>query len=366
MLSATFTPSQRIRFRARPRTHYTDSLRTLQAEFRRRGWHRPATGTLLLQWAVLLGLSFGGMAVFFLATSVLLQAVGMLLAGFGALGLSTQAHTASHGAVSRKKRFNRLLTYFGYPLLLGLPTTFWRHKHIATHHHAPNIDGYDDDINLMPLFAMTDEQAMRGGPLARFYYRRVQWLAFLLAIPFIALNTMAYAYVYLARKLVRKPTPAAWIDLGCLAGHGLLWIGLPLLFFPAGTVLLAYFLRVLLLGAGMFAVFAPAHFPHEALMAAPSQRHTEFVLRQTATTVNFRTGPIGRFLCAGVDFQIEHHLFAGFSHVYYPQMSILIREFCERHGYPYHTLGWGEALWKSLVVFLRPKPLVHKLTGPEA
>jgi fatty acid desaturase len=123
---------------------------------------------------------------------------------------------------------------------------------------------------------------------------------------------------------------------------------------------------MLLLSVGMFCIFAPAHFPHEAVVAAPSQRNAEFILRQTATTCNFRTGPIGRFLCAGVDYQIEHHIFCGYSHVYYPAMSELVRAYCERHGYPYRSLGWGEAILKSLIVFLRPKPLVQTLTRPAA
>ena len=37
-----------------------------------------------------------------------------------------------------------------------------------------------------------------------------------------------------------------------------------------------------------------------------------------------------------------------------------MRAYCERHGYPYRTLGWGEAIWKALLVFYRPKP-VHRL-----
>ena len=49
------------------------------------------------------------------------------------------------------------------------------------------------------------------------------------------------------------------------------------------------------------------------------------------------------------------------SHVYYPAMSRLVREFCERHGYPYRSLGWDEALLKSLQVFLNPKPVVKEL-----
>jgi len=35
-----------------------------------------------------------------------------------------------------------------------------------------------------------------------------------------------------------------------------------------------------------------------------------------------------------------------------------VREFCSKHGLPYRTLGWGEALWKSYRVFFFPKPVI--------
>jgi fatty acid desaturase len=85
------------------------------------------------------------------------------------------------------------------------------------------------------------------------------------------------------------------------------------------------------------------------------------VLRQTATTVNFRTGPIGRFLCSGVEYQIEHHLFPRISHVYYPELSPLVEQFCRERNYPYRTLGWFEAIWKSLATFYRLRPVVKNL-----
>ena len=113
----------------------------------------------------------------------------------------------------------------------------------------------------------------------------------------------------------------------------------------------------------MFATAAPAHFPAEARFLPTEghenqkdyRRHSDHVLLQTATTVNFRTGPLGRLLCCGAEFQIEHHLFPGVSHAHYPHMSPILQRFCEANGYPYLTLGWGEGIVESLAVFIRPK-----------
>jgi hypothetical protein len=83
-------------------------------------------------------------------------------------------------------------------------------------------------------------------------------------------------------------------------------------------------------------------------------------------TLNFRTSWLGRFLCSGLEFQIEHHLFPSASHVHLRRMSPLVRAFCEEHGLPHRTLGWGEAVWKSYLVFLRPKPVLRKLPTAES
>jgi fatty acid desaturase len=350
------------------RPHYTDSLKSLQKEFRRRGWHRRATGIILFQFGLVTALAFAGLALVVFSSAVVVMVAGMLLSAMGGLGIATQAHTASHGTVSRAKWLNRFLTYLGYPVLSGLSVTYWRNKHIVLHHKAPNVEGHDDDIRLMPLFALTQEQAQQGGRLARFYYRYVQWLVVLPAIALNAFNTQIYGWAYLLGALGRKESRSAaqWVDLGALTLHLVLFLGLPMLFFPPAQVLLVYVIRFACIGYAMFAAFAPAHFPAEAVIADRSQRRADYALRQTATTVNFRTGPIGRLLCAGVDYQIEHHLFPNHSHVYYPAMSKLVQEFCARHGYPYRTLGWGEGIVKSLLAFAWPKPLVQKLTKKAA
>src|SRR5947209_2795379 len=209
------------RTRKKRAEHYTDTIESLQREFRRRGWHRPATAILLRQYALVVVLSVGGMALFDFSSHWGWQVLGLIAGAFGALAVSTQAHTASHGTVSRMSWLNHFLTYLGYPVILGLPATYWRHKHIVVHHKAPNVHGFDDDINLMPLFALTEDEARRGGWLLRFYHRRIQWLVLLLTLPLIGYNTMLYGVAFLVQQLSHKKTraAAAWLDVGSLALH---------------------------------------------------------------------------------------------------------------------------------------------------
>jgi len=114
-------------------------------------------------------------------------------------------------------------------------------------------------------------------------------------------------------------------------------------------------LRSLLLGYAMFIAFAPAHFPKEAKLLDRKFKKSDFFSRQISGTINFRAGYIGNMICSGVDYQIEHHLFPNISHVYYPKLSKLVKEYCHKHGYEYKTIGWAEGVYKSLKVVFELK-----------
>ena len=157
----------------------------------------------------------------------------------------------------------------------------------------------------------------------------------------------------------RRRSAATFIDLACLLGHFVGWLVLPLAFFPWQLVVGLYALSMVATGVALFAILAPGHYPDEAACLSASERTAgTFFLRQTACTVDFRTGPFGALLCSGLQYQIEHHLFPTLSHVHYPKLAPLVRALCERHGLPHRTLGWGEAIVKSVRVFRRPKRVV--------
>jgi fatty acid desaturase len=256
------------------------------------------------------------------------------------------------------------LTYFGYPVFLGLSATYWRYMHIVRHHPAPNVLEMDMDHDLMPWFSIVRGQTEGMAGLRGFYHERLQWLVFPFALAFNGINMKRAGWGYLVKTL-RDPKhrrKAHVIDAGAMVLHYLVWIVLPMAFFPVLNVLLFYLLRLCLLGYAMFAVLAPGHFPEEAILLEKVDMDEEsFVLRQAATSINFRTGFLGRLLCSGLEYQVEHHIFPSLSHVYYPKVRPLVEEFCRDKGYPYRTLGWGEALWKSYQVFWRPKAVQPSL-----
>jgi linoleoyl-CoA desaturase len=70
--------------------------------------------------------------------------------------------------------------------------------------------------------------------------------------------------------------------------------------------------------------------------AAAGRLGTDWAVHQVQTTVDFARG--NRVLCwllGGLNFQVEHHLFAKVCHVHYPALSAVVEEGCREFGVRY-------------------------------
>jgi fatty acid desaturase len=238
---------------------------------------------------------------------------------------------------------------------------------VVLHHPSPNVVGVDGDADLSPWFAITVDEVHASSGLRRFYYEHLQFWLFPLALALNCFSIQMGGWAYLIRTLrhAKRRKSAAWIDLGAMILHYVTWIGVPLLFWPLPAVLGFYLLRNIMLGYAMYAILAPGHFPAEAQRTTEEVRHgADFFAVQTAGTVSFRTGLVGRFLCSGLEYQVEHHLFPNVSHVYYPEISIAVQEFCAEHGLSYRSYSWAMALWKSWEVLRFPQQVIRQANVP--
>lgn len=340
-----------------------ESISLLRQKIKALGYQKKATKKILYELMLHLIFAFGGIVIFVTSNNFLIQALGILLSTIGSLGVATNTHTSSHYATSDKKWVNELLTYFGYPLFLGLSATYWWHKHVVLHHPTPNIMGVDEDADIMPWFALNEDQVNQTSGIMSVYYKNLQWIVFPLALALNGFSVQKDGWLHLMRQL-RDPIlrkTAHWLDLVILLLHWTVWLFIPMVFLPATAVLSFYALRIGLMGYAMYFAFAPAHYPTEAICAQSHNATADYIMRQTTTTINFKWGFICRFLCSGVDYQIEHHLFPDISHVYYPQISQLVEQFCQKNGYPYRTLSWGTAIWKSWMVLRSPKQVATNI-----
>jgi linoleoyl-CoA desaturase len=334
-----------------------DGLAALRAEFTARGWNRKAPLAVLGELLVHVVLGVSGYAAFLLGDEAWIRWGGMAICVYGSLGVATNTHTSTHYGTSDKRWVNDLFSFFGYPFFLGLGLTYWRNSHIVLHHTSPNVMGVDPDAAFMPLFATTDAEVASVSGWRRRYFERHQ-LSILLAVLWLhTFKRQARSIVYAVKALMdpERRRVDHGIDLMCMALYWVAWVIVPSFFLSPSELLWANFVRIFGIAYPLFAILAPAHYPEEAGCVRKGEWKKDFLALQTISTINYRTGPVGGFICSGLQYQIEHHLFPSYSHVYYPKMAPLVQAFCERHGYPYRTLGWLESLLKVFLVFARPK-----------
>lgn len=336
---------------------------SLYLEFQALGFMQKATGRIVLELAAAVATCLAGCALFWLVTSWPFEVIGILIATVGMIAVGTNAHTSSHWATHANRRVNEALSFFGFTFILGLSSTMWYQRHVRIHHPAPNVVHADCDGDLMPWFALTEEQLARASGWRRFYHLHLQFWLFPFVLAANAFNMQLSGWKFVFRNLRSPKTRSVshWSDLACLIGHYLFWIVLPCTFLPIGAVLTCYGARVLLMSYAMFAVLGPGHYPAEATRLDGKLQGVDFALLQAASTVNFTGGLLASLTCSGLQYQIEHHLFPQVSHVHYPRMAPLVRAFCERHGIPYRSYPWHVALWKSWYVMKRVAPVTPDL-----
>jgi len=341
---------------------FQEEMSWLKKEIKRRGYYRKQPGRMVAERLSFFLVQLLGIGGYWLTDHLSVKVVAVLLLTAGVLGGAAHTHTASHQGLFRSRWLNNLTVFLGYPFQIGLSATHWWNKHIVIHHPNPNIHGVDEDIDFMPYFALTQEDLKKVSGVRRVWYQW-QWLIFPASLSLTFANMQLAGWKHLLPVLFDKQhrKPIHWLDLASLVGHYTCFIILPSLFLPVFDVLLFYVIWLLLTGFGAYGLLAPGHFPAEASVFTAEAVEDNVYLQQLATTVNFRAGWLGNWFCCGLNYQIEHHLFPGVSHQFYPAINKLLRPLCQHHGYPHQTLGWGEALWKSYLAIVRPKPVYTDL-----
>jgi fatty acid desaturase len=254
---------------------------------------------------------------------------------------------------------DRTLAYFCFTLVHGVSSTYWYCKHVRAHHVAPNTIGVDTDIELLPFFAMHEDEVAAANRWQRKLFAIQHWI-FPFGIALILPNLKAYGLHYLIGELQagpRRRRSAARIDATYMCGHVAVFLLIPALLWPLWQVVGFYILREIIFGYMLFSIAAPAHFPLEAQIVRTKEDGPSLVAGQIFTTVNFRAAPPLWLITQGAEHQIEHHLLPGANPLRLARVGRFVEPFCAEHGLPYRTMGWCEAVIKSLAAMHQPRPV---------
>lgn len=261
------------------------------------------------------------------------QVLNAIMAGFFTVQLGLLGHDLSHQGVFKSHRRNKLCAVLVWGLGCGLSEGRWYHKHNA-HHQSPNHIGHDPDVEIPFIFDHT--QTNLRSPFAKrwlFPYQHILfWVGLWFVYPYNILNSLRFIF--------RDFSWRDAIELLFMAIHFALVFTLTFTALPFATALMFNLLVLLTTGVYMGLIFAPNHKGED--MLAPEE--TFNWVHQITLTRNLNPSALTSYLCGGLNYQIEHHLFPTVSRFQYPHLSRIVQQFCATQGIPYQSVSWTESL----------------------
>ena len=236
----------------------------------------------------------------------------------------------------------------------------WKHTHNHLHHKFTNIIGMDDDVGYGVL------RVTRDVPWKPRYSANVlvntllmagfEWGIGLQAVSLSAAlpgSTEAPEERRRARRFLVK------------AGKQILkdYILFPVLAGPGGRqALTAAVTANIIRNIWNNAVIFCGHFPDGAekftLTDVETETRAEWYLRQMLGSANLDGGPVMNLMSGNLSFQIEHHMFPDLPSNRYSEISLKVRDLCERYDLPYVT----GPLWKQ---YLQAWRTIARLSLPD-
>lgn len=313
---------------------------------------------LLLKFAFYFLLTVACYGSLFLIRHPAAFTVAFILYGFSSLLFAFNfSHDCSHNAVFRKKRTNHFAFICIYTLV-GAHAEAWKHRHIHSHHYAPNVKEYDTDLQISGLIRVIPDSEHR------WYHRFQHWYA-----PF-AYMTYSLFWVFV-KDLIMLFSPTAETPPKTVRYHFSFWIQkiiyltyllvLPLLFSEQewSIVLIAFLLMHFTQSLFLLFTFFMTHHVESTTYPSTSADgiiHTSWIMNQIGSSNDMHPfSKSANFILGGFNNHIAHHLFPHINHIYYPELNrILYRILEENAVIPNQTSYWG-----GIVSHLR---LLHSLS----
>ncbi len=338
--SATTSARPKVRFAPRGTGYHAELKRRVDAYFEdkrlsKRGNAAMALksvfwfGLTLFLWALIVFVPFGAWTSLLLA-----MALGFSLACIG----FNIGHDAIHGAYAERPWLNSLLSWSFQ--LLGASAYTWAISHNVVHHTYTNVPGHDGDIEPGPLLRFHTAHPLR--PAYRFQH--------LYAWPLYCFVSLIWVFTKDFEQIARpdprsgKRAPlSAWLSvLAAKALHAGFLVVLPIVLidrFALWQIAVGYFAMHAVGGFTLSIVFQLAHVVEGAEMPSTARDGSisdSWAEHQMRTTANFARGSFfAQFICGGLNYQIEHHLFPRICHVHYPAIAPIVIETAKEFGLPY-------------------------------
>ena len=215
----------------------------------------------------------------------------------------------------------------------------WRHTHNFMHHTYTNVRGMDHDIGygVLRLFPEQKwEPRFLANPLmAAILAVTFEWTLALQSLELEKLISKEKTFAQVREQFkpiaakMRKQFTKDYVFFPLIAGP---------MFIP---VITGNFFANLIRNVWAFSIIFCGHFTEDAetfpIEVLENETRGQWYLRQLRGSSNLTGGKIMHYMSGNLSHQIEHHMFPDVPGMCYAEMSVKVREICERYGQHYNT-----------------------------
>jgi delta8-fatty-acid desaturase len=274
----------------------------------------------------------------FLPIAIYFQTIGwyFVSALFTALfwqQLGWLGHDCAHHQVFENRTLNDIFGWFNGNVLQGYSVGWWKDRH-NSHHAVCNILDADPDIDNIPMLAWASSDLEKAPEwcLKTIPYQHKYFLALLPALRLAWLSGSVQFVRDMKNSQYLKYRKDYNLEVVGLALHyaytaALVW------YLPSwGWVFLYLAISELLAGFGTAIVVFFNHYSCEKYDPVLADN---FVCLQLFTTRNMTPGIVTDWICGGLNYQVEHHLFPTMPRNNLNKASKRVKQFCKDHDLPY-------------------------------
>eukprot|EP01129_Flabellula_baltica_P002505 TRINITY_DN12319_c0_g1_i1.p1 TRINITY_DN12319_c0_g1~~TRINITY_DN12319_c0_g1_i1.p1 ORF type:complete len:467 (+),score=81.56 TRINITY_DN12319_c0_g1_i1:139-1401(+) len=313
----------------------TKNFRLLREKLKSEGWfenqylwytYKMGTTYLLFLMGFIFPLYFNQWLLGAIALGVFYQQAGWL------------GHDLCHHQVFKNRKVNNFFAYLTGNTLAGFSVNWWKDRH-NTHHAITNVLESDPDIDNLPLFSWTEKELDRvlAFPLAR-YLIPYQHLYFPIFTPFLKLIWCLQSFFFLSDQTTQNKSyyKSITAEKYTLALHWLM-VASFLYCIPSGYRILAFMISEGIGGAGIALVVFMNHYACEKLSEDEYDENHSFITLQLSSTRNIHPGLITDWLCGGLNYQVEHHLFPTVPRNKLNALKPIVEKYCKDNNLPYQS-----------------------------
>ena len=257
-------------------------------------------------------------------------------------------HEAVHHTLFFNKRINNWYVHFFD--MMGANSYIWKVRHIRLHHNYPNVMGWDTDFEQSSL-----ARVFPHAPFSKLH--KYQHIYLPLLYPLYLLNWLLirdFRDFFNKNKLVWKVTSIPKIEFVKLFLFKTVFlfytIFLPVLIMHISWVQAIFGFLIMVFTASIISliVLLSPHASTESEFPMPDENGvmpTGWFRHQLSCTNDVKEDNwFIRFFMGCFNYHIAHHLFPSINHVYYPEITQVIRSFAEKNNLPYRQFPLVKSL----------------------